>query len=214
MRAITQFISVLFHPLLFPTYGAIYITFFAPHFFAHLSTKAFQLSVIVIFILTFIFPVVSLVLMRQLQLIDSLTLQDKKDRIIPFISIATFYIWTFFYYKPSYRLPFANPLIASMMLGSVIATFIAFFINIFRKISLHTLAAGCWIGFLLCTLRYTVYDIGFLFPIFVIIAGLIGTSRLILKAHEPREIMTGYFVGFIAQFLAFSIAPFIQNMIN
>jgi hypothetical protein len=214
MRSIAHFLSALFHPLLFPTYGAVYITFFAPHFFAQLSPKALQLSVIVIFILTFIFPVVSLMLMRKLDLIPSLTLEDKKDRVIPFISIATFYIWTFFYYKPSYRLPFANPLIASMMLGSVIATFVAFFINIFRKISLHTIAAGGWIGFMLGTMQYTVYDIGILIPLFVVLAGLIGTARLILKAHEPKEIIQGYLVGFVSQFVAFTIVPYFQLLFN
>jgi hypothetical protein len=212
MQRLAKAISLLFHPLMFPTYAALYVTFFAPHFFAHLSLKSFQLSVILIFILTFIFPVVSLLLMRKLDLIDSLTLEDQKERTIPFIAIATFYIWTFFYYKPSYQLPFSNPLIASMILGAVIGTFTAFFINIFRKISLHALGAGAFIGFYLAMMRYTVYDTSFFLPIIVIIAGLIGTSRLILKAHQPNEVMMGYGVGFMAQFVAFNFVPLIENL--
>lgn len=214
MRLFSKIISYIFHPLLFPTYGALYVVFFAPHYFAHLSLKAYQLSVILIFILTFIFPVVSLLIMKQLELIPSLELEEKKDRIIPFISIATFYIWTYFYYKPSYQLPFSNPLIAYMMLGSVIAVFVAFFINIFLKISLHALGAGSFLGFLLTTVKYSVYDTSFLFPIFLVVAGLIGTARLQLKAHDLREILLGYAVGFIAQFLAFNIAPIFERLIQ
>lgn len=213
MRLLSKIISLLFHPLLFPTYGAIYVTFFAPHFFAQLSAKAFQLSVIVIFILTFIFPMVALLLIRKLELVST-DPDDKITRTIPFIAIATFYIWTYFYYKPSYRLPFANPLVASMMLGATIAIFMAFFINIFSKISLHAVGAGAWLGFVLSIMKFTVYDTTFFIPFFVVIAGLIGTSRIVLGKYDWKEIAQGYGVGFVAQFVAFNIAPSIQNWLN
>ncbi len=212
MQRAARAISVIFHPLMFPTYAALYVTFFAPHFFAHLSAKSFQLSVILIFILTFIFPIVSLLIMRKLELIESLTLEDQKERTIPFIAIATFYIWTFFYYKPSYQLPFSNPLISSMILGAVIATFTAFFINIFSKISLHALGAGSFLGFYLTMMKYTVYDTSFFLPIIIIVAGVIGTSRLVLKAHQPNEVMMGFGVGFVAQFVAFNIVPLLESL--
>lgn len=213
MRLLSKIISLIFHPLLLPTYAAIYVTIFAPHFFAQLSSKAFQLSVIVIFILTFIFPVVALLLIRKLELVSA-DADDKISRTIPFIAIATFYIWTFFYYKPSYRLPFANPLIASMMLGATIAVFIAFFINIFSKISLHTVGAGAWLGFALCIMKFTVYDTTFFFPFFVVIAGLIGTARLVLGKYDWKEIAQGYGAGFVAQFIAFNVAPYIQQLVD
>lgn len=214
MIKVSKLVSLIFHPLMFPTFGALYITLFAPHFFAHLSIKSFQLSVILIFILTFIFPVVSLLLMKKLELISSLELDDKKERTIPFISIATFYIWTFFYYKPSYQLPFANPLIASMLLGGVISVFMGFFINIFTKISLHSIAAGAFLGFYLAITRYTVYDTSIFLPIILIIAGMVGTARLLLRAHTLKQVSLGYFVGFFAQFLAFNVIPLIENYFN
>jgi membrane-associated phospholipid phosphatase len=38
----------------------------------------------------------------------------------------------------------------------------------------------------------------------IIIAGLVGSSSLILRAHEPADIYGGYVVGFLAQFVAMS----------
>lgn len=213
MRLLSKIISLVFHPLLFPTYGAIYVTLFAPHFFAQLTPTAFRLSVIVIFILTFIFPMVALLLIRKLDLVSA-DADDKISRTIPFIAIATFYIWTFFYYKPSYRLPFANPLIASMMLGATIAVFAAFFVNIFSKISIHAVGAGAWLAFALCIMRYTVYDTSLLIPVFVFFAGLIGSARLVLQEESPRNVMFGYALGFTALFAAFYIAPHIQQLMN
>jgi hypothetical protein len=154
------------------------------------------------------------VLHKKLELISSLELDDKKERTIPFVSIATFYIWTFFYYKPSYHLPFANPLIASMLLGGVVSVFMGFFINIFTKISLHSIAAGAFLGFYLSITKYTVYDTSLFLPIILIIAGMVGTARLLLRAHTLKQVLLGYFVGFFAQFLAFNVIPLIENYFN
>jgi hypothetical protein len=213
MRFLSKLVSFVFHPLLFPTCAAIYITLFAPLFFAQLTVKTLQLSLIVIFILTFIFPMAAMLLIRKLELVSEDS-DDKISRTIPFIAIATFYIWTFFYYKPSYRLPFANPLIAAMLLGATISVFGAFFVNIFNRISIHAVGAGAWFGFTLCIMRYTTIDTSLFFPVFVIVAGLIGSARLYLESETPRELFQGYAVGFTAQFLAFKIAPYVQNWIN
>jgi membrane-associated phospholipid phosphatase len=44
----------------------------------------------------------------------------------------------------------------------------------------------------------------FILILAVIAAGLVGSSRLILGAHEPNEIYGGYAIGFLAQFVALS----------
>jgi len=36
----------------------------------------------------------------------------------------------------------------------------------------------------------------------VLLAGLVGTCRLILQAHEPTDLYGGYLVGFVSQFIA------------
>jgi membrane-associated phospholipid phosphatase len=36
----------------------------------------------------------------------------------------------------------------------------------------------------------------------ILLAGLVGTSRLSLKAHEPMDLYGGYFIGLIGQFVA------------
>jgi hypothetical protein len=62
-------------------------------------------------------------------------------------------------------------------------------------------------------MKYSVYDTALVIPVFLVIAGLIGTARLHLKAHDLREVVMGYAVGFIAQFLAFNIAPIFEKII-
>jgi membrane-associated phospholipid phosphatase len=38
----------------------------------------------------------------------------------------------------------------------------------------------------------------------ILICGIVGTSRLILDAHEPKDLYGGYLVGLATQFIAFS----------
>lgn len=207
-KSFASFISYIFHPLLFPTYGAAFIIYSNPHLFAAYKGKGQFLWIIITFIMTFILPVVWLVMMKKLELIDNLKLENPQQRIIPYIATASFYMWTFKLFQPTNEAtPYSNILISKMMLGASVALFIGFFINIFNKISLHTLGAGNLIGLVLSTMRISDYDLKLFFIFTLVLAGVIGTARLILKAHEEKEILTGYFVGFIGQFFAFSILP-------
>jgi hypothetical protein len=198
----------LFHPLLFPTYGTALIIAANPHLFAVYKLKGQLLWLIIVFIMTFIFPVVWLVMMRRLDLISSFKLENPKERIIPYIAVATFYMWTYRQFKPAVNFtPYANSIISHMMLGASIAIFIGFFVNIFRKISLHAIGAGAFMGLVLPLMRISDYDLKLFFIFVLISGGLVGTARLILDAHEPNEIWMGYAAGFIGMFASFTVLP-------
>ena len=73
-------------------------------------------------------------------------------------------------------------------------------INIRWKISAHMIGIGGLTGALLCiSILLEVYITPYLVYA-LLIAGLIGSSRLILKAHTPLQIYVGFAVGVICQF--------------
>lgn len=208
MKIIARLFSFLFHPLLFPTYGALLILATNPHLYGYFGEKIHVVWLIIIFALTFVFPVIWLIMMKRLEMIESFHLETAKERIIPFIATATFYLWTAWMFKPSATMKIPpNQLIFFMMLGACAAVFLGFFINIFIKISLHTIATGCLLGLVLAIIRFSTYDLRLLLLGFILLAGAIGTARLILNAHTQREVYLGYFVGFTGQFVAFNIIP-------
>ena len=105
----------------------------------------------------------------------------------------------------------------SFVLGATIALFFAFFINIFSKISAHAVGMGGMLGMVVITMLLFSYDtftvtIFFtqtlqlnmmtVFMLMIILSGLVGTARLILRAHDPRDVYGGFLVGFTAQFIA------------
>jgi len=208
MRAVSKFVSYLFHPLLFPTYGALFIILANPTLYGYLGERVHVVWLIIVFALTFMFPVIWLVMMKGLEMIDNFELEDARERIIPFVAVATFYMWTTWMFKPTVnmRIP-SNQLIFYMMAGASIAIFAGFFINIFTKISLHTIAAGSFAGLVLTIARFSTYDLRLVLVATIIIAGLVGTARLVLGKHTTREVLMGYLVGFSGQFIAFSIIP-------
>ena len=208
MKIIARLISFVFHPLLFPTYGLLLLLASNPNRFWPFGEKLHIVWLIIIFMLTFLFPVVWLLMMRKLEIIDSLNLETTKERIVPFIATATFYLWTTWMFKSNVHLKIpTDKLIFYMMLGSCFTIFLALVINIFMKISLHAMGAGNLLGLILPLIRISTYDLRFVFVALILIAGIIGASRLILKAHSEREVFAGYFIGFTGQFVAFTIIP-------
>jgi membrane-associated phospholipid phosphatase len=106
---------------------------------------------------------------------------------------------------------------SAFLLGAAIGLFIAFFINIFSKISAHAVGMGGLLGMVVITLllfshdtflvhlgAIGIYEVSMYWVLMltVLLAGLVGTCRLILQAHEPTDLYGGYLVGFVSQFIA------------
>lgn len=206
MRAFAKVISILFHPLLFPTYGSLFVLAVNPNLYGYFGEKVHILWLIIVFILTALFPSVWLIMMKRLEMISNLQLDTANERIIPYIATATFYLMATWMFKPSVTMKMpSNQLIFYMLMGGTVAIFVSFFINIFSKISLHAVGGGSLIGLSLVMVRFSTYDLRYVLLALILVAGLIGTARLILEKHTPMQIFSGYLVGFTGQFVAFSI---------
>ncbi len=206
MKLFFQAISAVFHPLFFPTYGTLLILMVNPNLYGHFPDRLHIVWLIVVFALTFLFPVIWLFMMRRLEMIDSLELITAKERIIPFVATATFYLWTTWMFKPNVAMKIPpNELVFFMMAGATLAVFVGFFINLFSKISIHAIAAGCLLGLSLSIIKFSTYDLRFIMLCVIVLAGIIGTARLYLKAHDTQQVFIGYLVGFTGQFISFTI---------
>lgn len=208
MQRAAQFVSLFFHPLLFPTYATALLVVSNPHYYAHLSSKHQLLWIIIVFVLTFVFPAIWLLMMKGLKLISSLQLTERKERIVPYIATATFYLWTYRMFKPSPgNVQFSDALVSKILLGASVAIFICFFINIFRKISLHSAGAGSLFAIVVLLSAIAEYDLRWILVGAILLAGLIGTARMLLKAHTLDEVLAGFFAGFTGQYVAFVVIP-------
>jgi len=201
MLAFSKIISIVFHPLLLPTYAFIFLNWAYPYLFFNLDIINKTRLFVTIFINTFIFPMIAMVIMKKLDFISSLHLPDRKERIIPYIAIIAFYFWTYLVVKNLSVGGFIN----DILFGVSLSIFLVFFLNGFYKISAHTTASGAFVGLTFFLAFNSVYNIEIPLMIVVLIAGMVGTSRLYLSAHSVFEVFSGYAVGLLGQYLSFRV---------
>jgi hypothetical protein len=147
-----------------------------------------------VFGFTFVVPAVNLLLFRYLGSIQSLYLETRQERILPFIFISLMYgsVAFLFYYNLHFSANF-NKLMLIVAALVLVATVITFF----YKVSVHSLAMGGFIGILFPLIRFSP---ALLLPTTFIIAimGVVISSRLLLGAHTPRETLVGGLAGVMA----------------
>jgi hypothetical protein len=202
VKQVAKFISVVFHPLLLTTYLVIVLSYYFPSML--MIRKENRMIIIgLVFVFTFVLPAVILVMLRAFGTIQSLTLQSRRERILPFVFISMFYVlFTFLFY---FKLPFSANFEKLMMIVSALVV-VSLLITFFYKISIHSIAMGGGIGILL-PLNQVTEQMSLLWPTaFTILAtGLVMSSRLLLDAHTPREVMYGSVVGFVVGFFGMII---------
>jgi membrane-associated phospholipid phosphatase len=197
VKSAAKIISIIFHPLLLPTYMVLVLQKYLP---AMLMIRAeFSLTIVsLIFVFTFVMPVINLLMMKYFGNVNSITLEERKQRVLPFTFIALLYILvTFLFY---YKLPFSQNFNKLMVIITAMVV-VSWAITFFFKISVHSLAICGGLGMLL-PLNMATEQQDLLLPtvVLIIVSGLVMSSRLFLNAHSPREVMYGGVTGFLIGF--------------
>lgn len=193
---IARIISVVFHPLLIPTY-LIALLFFQQVFFALIIPIDAKWKIIsLVFIVTAVFPIIVLFGMHRFGLVQSIQMDRKEERLYPYIATSIFF---FLAYYMIWQINI-SPVYYYCMLGASILAVITLLINLVWKISAHTVSIGAAIGAL--TGLHIVLHLDFLLYIVVAIflAGLVGYARLRAGNHTQLQIYAGYLIGFLGMF--------------
>lgn len=184
-------ISVAFHPLFMPLYGLI-IIFSAPTLFGYLPANVKRILFFIVLINNVLLPISLLPYLRYRNHITSWSLENRKERMLP-LFIATILYAATSYIIIRYPVPvFIKTFIAGIFIISLSVTAI----NLWWKISIHSVAAGS-IAALVLVLSIKMNST-LLWPLLLVIigSGLTLSARLKLNAHSPLEVWTGFFFGF------------------
>ena len=217
LQWVATLLSILFHPLLILTYMLIVLLMVNPYQFGVNSIAQQGRLLLMVFLSTFAMPAFALILMRSLHLLSSLTLEDRHERIAPYIITGIFYLWMFITFKHNPSIPIA---LTSATLGATIGLFGAFFFNNFTKISAHAVGMGgltglsatnsLFLGFDTFTLNTWLFgplevSTNFVLVVTIVLTGIVCTSRLLLRAHTPGQVYGGVVTGFVAQLIAYAV---------
>jgi hypothetical protein len=213
-RSLAWFFSIIGHPMLVLVLMLWLMLSTNPYMFgvSHWTNRMGMILLIQVFVCTAFLPGVGALLMRGLGFVKSLQMDTTQERIGPYILTGVFYLWLV---KNLWSVGGAVPrLFLVFVLGATLSLFVCFFINIFTKISAHAAGMGgmvvmlllmafCWEGAgFAANLGAFRMNWALLLALGVLLAGAVGTSRLVLQAHTPADLYRGYVAGAVSVVLA------------
>ncbi len=216
MKAIANFFSIVFHPLLILTYMTLVLLWTNPFSFGYRHVAEADTLLIIVVMTTITLPGIAVLMMKMLGWIDTFRMESRQERIGPYIVAGILYL-TLYLHVSKADFPTS---IRVATLGVLIGLWACFLINNFMKVSAHAAGMGGLVVLVALTKLKFGYDeaqigfpggVNFILPIdyllygVIILAGIVCTSRLLLKAHESKEVYLGLIMGMLGMTVAYLI---------
>ena len=190
---IAKVISVIFHPLLIPTYALLLLINTNTHFTRVLPENYRYIIVAFVFLSSFVLPTLIMLILLKMGKIKSLEMKSRQERTLPLFIVAGFFYATYFMLKQGPHLALFN----IFMLGATLLVIISLLINTITKISIHMVALGGMFGtFAGFAIAFHV-ELTFILYAILLVAGLTGFARLKLEAHSQAQVYSGFALGAI-----------------
>ncbi len=196
-HTIAKVISYVFSPLAMPLFSVILAFTVDPYLESYFAVESKIAIYSVMALNTFLVPTLLILYLKRLKVISSLDVENRRERFIPFGVTLALYATTYLLLRKS-PLP---DIVYSMMLATIIALVSAFAITLFWKISIHMTGIGGVIGAMCGLFEMHMFFPSIVLAALILIAGLIGTARLVLNVHTLAQVICGTILGFSAQFL-------------
>ena len=210
MKLFFTVISYVFHPFILPMLG-LFILFQAPtlpnSLYIYDAVYFFPGPVkqdlfIILGILTFAAPALSMLIMYWNKMITSLELEKKEDRIYPFILVTFYYVLAFLFLRFRLQDELQHPAMMSFLFGIIVTFIVSFMVNLYIKLSLHTAAIFGVAGMVLAYDQSQIESNIFIVLLLLLAGGFVGASRMYLGAHTLKETVIGMVVGFGVVYLS------------
>ncbi|APQ17799.1 hypothetical protein [Maribacter hydrothermalis] len=193
MRLFSNFISYLLHPLFIPIGGTIAYFFITPKY-TPLDVQS--ASILPIFILTVIIPIVTFFILKNLGLVNSVVLETVTERKYPLYIQAAIILLILYKVIP-------NNYVSELyfyftgLLGATFACILLLFFNF--KTSLHAIGVGSLLMYLINLSIHFEINLIIAISVLIFFTGATFTARLYLQAHTRIEIVIGLFIGILSQ---------------
>ncbi len=189
-----RIMSMIFTPFYLPIVGLIALFIFSYMSLLPMMYKLVMLAMV--YLLTVVAPSLLIHLYRLCQGWTSHELGRKERRLVPYIISIVCYFACFFWmeYRNTPRV------ISIIVVVALTIQMVCALINIWWKISTHTAAIGGVAGALLAfSIIFGFNPLGW-FSVVLILAGMVGSSRMILRQHSLRQVCYGFLLGTVTAY--------------
>ena len=186
--------SIVFTPFYLPLVGLIALFTFS--YMAMMPWRYKLLVLALVYVFTILLPTVLIHVYRRYQGWTLIELGAKERRMVPYILSILCYFSCYYLMNVLHFPHFMSRILMAALLIQVICALI----NVWWKISTHTAAIGGVAGALMAfAIIFDFNPVWWLCVVFLI-AGLLGTSRIILRQHSLLQVCAGFVVGAVSGF--------------
>lgn len=189
-------ISVLLHPLFMPVLALWVAMHLDPHLSYFLPAQARLFTLGMVSMMSVLFPLISMLLLRRAGLISSLEMPLRQERIAPFVMTLIYYGMTYYLLRQT-RL---DGTVLALFSGAMLALIITTVITMRWKISVHMVGIGGVVGTIAGIAEVHGTPMLFWLACSIVAAGLLGTARLLTGSHVPAQVYAGGVLGFLCTY--------------
>lgn len=192
---IARLVSAIFTPFSIP-----FLAFLILFLFSYLSIMPIQYKLIVlgiVYCFTIMMPVLTIFIFKKINGFSAQELGERKKRYVPFFLTIISYVFCLMMMN-RLNIPWY---MSGIILAALIMMVICIVVNLKWKLSEHMAGAGAVIGGLVAFSALFGYNPVWWLCLFILVAGVLGTARIILGHHTLGEVMGGFAVGFICSLM-------------
>ena len=184
-------LSLLFTPFYLPVIGLSVLFTFS---YLSLLPWLYKIEVVaLVYFFTVLMPTFMIYIYRKCQRWSLIELGRRERRAVPYLISIVCHFSCIYLMQRLYIPRFMG----SIVVAALIVQIVCAIINNWWKISTHTAAIGGVGGALLAFAEIFGYNpIGWLCVI-ILVAGLLGSSRMILRQHSLQQVLAGFGVGLV-----------------
>lgn len=189
-------LSVVFTPFYLPLLGLVSLLTLT-----YLSLLPFTYKLFLLFtfwLFTVLVPTMLIRLYRRYQGWSLFELASRERRVIPYVISIVSYLLCYYIMAAAHVPHF----LGTILIASLVIQVVCALVNLFVKISTHTAAIGGVTGALLAFSLIFGFNPVWWLCLVLILAGLLGTCRMILRQHSLHQVIVGYLVGVVCAFVA------------
>lgn len=184
-----KILSAIFSPFYLPVVGLIALFIFSYLSLLPWFAKLYIFCIVITF--TILLPTTLIRIYRRWNGWAIAELSAKEKRMVPYIiSIACYLLC--YYILTIRHIPYS---IGCIVMASLMIQVVCAIINKWWKISTHTAAIGGVTGAVLAFAEIFAFNPIWWLCIILLVAGMVGTSRIILRQHTLSQVIAGFFVG-------------------
>ena len=189
-----RYISLLFTPFFLPVMGLIALFLFS---YLSMMPLLYKITVtVMVWLFTVVMPQLLIRLYRHYQGWSVLKVLKREERMVPYaISIGCYFAC--YYLMNSLHMPH---FMRAVLVAAIAIQILCALINNWWKVSTHTAAIGGTTGAVMAFAFIFGFNPLWWICALMFLAGVVGTSRTLLRLHTLGEVTGGFLIGLFAGF--------------